>query len=170
MKQMAAHMKKVALVVALIAIVFPAVSPVSAQVGTSNAQERIAAPNTPQSGSQSGQPAPSQAPTTGTFCIEEMTATFCNVPVGPTRMGTGQPPEPRRPADPHRPAGPQEAAGPRQAAARASTPHRFRRACASRRRTNSATDWTNRARLWQRLRRFPFLPSIPSAILQTPFG
>ena len=50
MKQMAAHMKKVALVVAVIAIVFPAVSPVSAQVGTSNAQERIAAPNTPQSG------------------------------------------------------------------------------------------------------------------------
>jgi len=89
MKQMAAHMKKVALVVALIAIVFPAVSPVSAQVGTSNAQERIAAPNTPQSGSQSGQPAPSQAPTTGTFCIEEMTATFCNVPVGPNTNGYG---------------------------------------------------------------------------------
>jgi hypothetical protein len=89
MKQMAAHMKKVALVVALIAIVFPAVSPVSAQVGTSNARERIAAPNTPQSGSQSGQPAPSQAPTTGTFCIEEMTATFCNVPVGPNTNGYG---------------------------------------------------------------------------------
>jgi hypothetical protein len=81
MKQRAAHMKKVALVVALIAIVFPAVSPVSAQVGTSNGQERIAAPNSPQQpGSQSGQRAPSQAPTTGTFCIEEMTATFCNVP------------------------------------------------------------------------------------------
>ena len=89
MKQMTAHVKKVALVVALIAIVFPAVSPVSAQVGTSNAQERIAAPNTPQSGSQSGQPAPSQAPTTGTFCIEEMTATFCNVPVGPNTNGYG---------------------------------------------------------------------------------
>lgn len=86
---MAAHMKKVAMVVAVIAIVFPAVSPVSAQVGTSNAQERIAAPNTPQSGSQSGQPAPSQAPTTGTFCIEEMTATFCNVPVGPNTNGYG---------------------------------------------------------------------------------
>jgi hypothetical protein len=90
MKQRAAHMKKVALVVALIAIVFPAVSPVSAQVGTSNGQERIAAPNSPQQpGSQSGQRVPSQAPTTGTFCIEEMTATFCNVPVGPNTNGYG---------------------------------------------------------------------------------
>ena len=169
MKQMAAHVKKVALVVALIAIVFPAVSPVSAQVGTSNAQERIAAPNTPQSGSQSGQPAPSQAPTTGTFCIEEMTATFCNVPVGPNTNGYGSAAGTASTRDPHRPAGPQEAAGPRQAA-EASTRLPFRRACASRRRTNSATDWTNRARLWQRLWRFPFLPSIPSTILQTPFG
>ena len=90
MKQMAAHMKKVALVVALIAIVFPAVSPVSAQVGTSNGQQQVATPNGQLLlGNRGSQPAPSQAPTTGTFCIEEMTATFCNVPVGPNTNGYG---------------------------------------------------------------------------------
>jgi hypothetical protein len=45
MKKMAAHMKKAALVVVLIAIVFPAVSPVSAQVGTLNGQQQVATPN-----------------------------------------------------------------------------------------------------------------------------
>jgi hypothetical protein len=90
MKQMAAHMKKAALVVALIAAVFPAVSPVSAQVGTLNGQQQVATPNgQPLLGSRGRQPAPSQAPTTGTFCIEEMTATFCNVPVGPNTNGYG---------------------------------------------------------------------------------
>jgi hypothetical protein len=90
MKQMAAHMKKVALVVALIAIVFPALSPVSAQVGTSNGQQQVATPNGQLLlGNRGSQPAPSQAPTTGTFCIEEMTATFCNVPVGPNTNGYG---------------------------------------------------------------------------------
>lgn len=90
MNQMAAHMKKAALVVALIAAVFPAVSPVSAQVGTLNGQRQVATPNgQPLLGSRGRQPAPSQAPTTGTFCIEEMTATFCNVPVGPNTNGYG---------------------------------------------------------------------------------
>jgi hypothetical protein len=168
MKQMAAHMKKVALVVALIAIVFPAVSPVSAQVGTSNARERIAAPNTPQSGSQSGQPAPSQAPTTGTFCIEEMTATFCNVPVGPNTNGYGSAAGTASTSGSASTGGSTGGGG--SAASGGSINASSLPPCASRRRTNSATDWTNRARLWQRLRRFPFLPSIPSAILQTPFG
>ena len=87
---MAAHMKKAALVVALIAIVFPAVSPVSAQVGTLNGQQQVATPNGQLLlGSRGRQPAPSQAPTTGAFCIEEMTATFCNVPVGPNTNGYG---------------------------------------------------------------------------------
>jgi hypothetical protein len=91
MKQMAAHVKKAALVVAPIAIVFPAVSsPVSAQVGTLNGQQQVATPNGQLLlGSRGSQPAPSQAPTTGTFCIEEMTATFCNVPVGPNTNGYG---------------------------------------------------------------------------------
>ena len=34
-------------------------------------------------------PQPSQAPTTGVFCIEEMTATFCNVVTGPNINGYG---------------------------------------------------------------------------------
>ena len=42
-----------------------------------------------QSGGQSGQSAPTQVPTTGVFCIEEMTATFCNVPTGPNTGGYG---------------------------------------------------------------------------------
>lgn len=83
-------MKQVALTIALIAALFPAVSPVSAQVGTSNGLVQIATPNGQLGlGSRGGQPAPSQAPTTGAFCIEEMTATFCNVPVGPNTNGYG---------------------------------------------------------------------------------
>jgi hypothetical protein len=62
---MAAHMKKVALVVALIAIVFPAVSPVGA-VGV-EPQERIAAPNTPSRESKATSGAVADD---GTFCIE----------------------------------------------------------------------------------------------------
>jgi len=34
-------------------------------------------------------PQPSQAPMTGVFCIEEMTATFCNVVTGPNINGYG---------------------------------------------------------------------------------
>jgi len=54
-------------------------SSVAAQVSTG--QQR--------SGVQGRQSAPSQAPTTGVFCIEEMTATFCNVPSGPNTNGYG---------------------------------------------------------------------------------
>ena len=36
-------------------------------------------------------PQPSQAPTTGVFCIEEMTATFCNVVTGLNINGYGTP-------------------------------------------------------------------------------
>jgi hypothetical protein len=35
------------------------------------------------------QPATTQAPISGTFCIEEMTATFCNVVTGPNTSGYG---------------------------------------------------------------------------------
>jgi hypothetical protein len=70
-------MKELALVAALIL----AGSPVEAQVatsndvGTSNAREL------------SGQGAVSQGPTTGVICMEEMTATFCNVPTAPSSGG-----------------------------------------------------------------------------------
>jgi len=34
-------------------------------------------------------PQPSQAPTTGVFCIQEMTATFCNIVTSPNINGYG---------------------------------------------------------------------------------
>jgi hypothetical protein len=58
-----------------------AASPAAAQVATSLSQQQL--------GGQSVQSAPTQAPTTGVFCIEEMTATFCNVPSGPSENGYG---------------------------------------------------------------------------------
>jgi hypothetical protein len=70
-----AQTKKLALIAALLW----AASPAAAQVTTMGQQ---------QSG-QSSQSAPTQAPTTGAFCIEEMTATFCNVPTGPNASGYG---------------------------------------------------------------------------------
>jgi hypothetical protein len=70
------QMKKVSLISALLLVA----SPAAAQVATSMGQ---------QSGGQGGPSARTQAPTTGVFCIEEMTATFCNVPTGPNTNGYG---------------------------------------------------------------------------------
>jgi len=70
-------MKKILLIFALLL----AASPAGAQVATSNGQQQTAG--------QGGQPAQTQAPTTGVFCIEEITATFCNVPTGPNTNGYG---------------------------------------------------------------------------------
>jgi hypothetical protein len=70
-------MKKLALISALLL----AASPVAAQVAMSNGQQ--------QTGGQVGRSATTQAPTTGVFCIEEMTATFCNVLTGPNTSGYG---------------------------------------------------------------------------------
>jgi hypothetical protein len=42
-----------------------------------------------QSSTQSGATESAQAPITGVFCIEEMTATFCNVVTGPNTGGYG---------------------------------------------------------------------------------
>jgi hypothetical protein len=78
-------MKKLALIVALLMLA----SPVAAQVATLNGQQRSGVQLGIQSGVQRGQPTPSQAPPTGTTCIEEMTATFCNVPSGPNTNGYG---------------------------------------------------------------------------------
>jgi hypothetical protein len=80
-----AHMKKLALIVTLLL----GASPVAAQVATLNGQQQSGVQLGVQSGVQRGQPAPSQAPTTGTICIEEMTATFCNVSTGPNTNGYG---------------------------------------------------------------------------------
>jgi hypothetical protein len=73
-KDSLAPMKNLTLASALLL----AASPAAAQVATSQ-----------QSGGQSVQSAATQAPTTGVFCIEEMTATFCNVPSGPSEGGYG---------------------------------------------------------------------------------
>ena len=70
-------MKKLALAFAL----FLAASPAAAQVATSLSQQQL--------GGQSVESAATQAPTTGVFCIEEMIATFCNVPSGPSEGGYG---------------------------------------------------------------------------------
>jgi hypothetical protein len=75
-------MKKRALIVAALMATSPAV----AQVATS--------PNQPgllpgQTGELAPTQPPTQAPTTGVACAEEMTATFCNVPTGPNTDGYG---------------------------------------------------------------------------------
>jgi uncharacterized membrane protein YgcG len=73
----AADMDKFAVIVAL---VFTA-SPAAAQLATPNGQAQP-----PTQGSTTGSV---QAPITGVFCIEEMTATFCNIVTGPNTGGYG---------------------------------------------------------------------------------
>jgi hypothetical protein len=72
-----ALMKKLA----LISVLLLAASPATAQVVTSLSEAQL--------GGQSIQSARTQAPTTGVECTEEMTATFCNVPSGPSEGGYG---------------------------------------------------------------------------------
>jgi hypothetical protein len=64
----------------LAALVFAA-SPAAAQLATPNGQRQA-----PTQGSATGS---TQAPITGVFCIEEMTANFCNVVTGPNTGGYG---------------------------------------------------------------------------------
>jgi hypothetical protein len=71
-------MKKPALIAALLV----AASPAAAQVSTS-ANQGLSP------GQTSGLTATQAAPTTGVSCVEEMTATFCNVPAGPNTGGYG---------------------------------------------------------------------------------
>ena len=66
---------------ALIAALAFAASPAAAQVVTPNGQT--------QSSTRSAAAAPTQAPVMGVFCIEEMTANFCNVVTGPNAGGYG---------------------------------------------------------------------------------
>jgi hypothetical protein len=70
-------MKKLALIYALLL----AASPAAAQLATSSRVQEL--------NGQSVQTTPTVAPTTGVFCIEEMTATFCNVTTGPNTSGYG---------------------------------------------------------------------------------
>lgn len=70
-------MKKLALVYALLL----AASPAAAQLATSSSLQRLNGPGV--------QTTATLAPPTGVFCIEEMTATFCNVTTGPNTSGYG---------------------------------------------------------------------------------
>ncbi len=73
----------------LIAVLLLATSPVAAQVATNGQQQSGATSGDQQVGGQNGQSAGSQAPTTGVICLEEMTATFCNVATSPNTNGYG---------------------------------------------------------------------------------
>jgi hypothetical protein len=70
-------MKKLALIYALLL----AASPAAAQLGTSSRVQQLGGPAV--------QFTPTVAPPTGVFCIEEMTATFCNVTTRPNTSGYG---------------------------------------------------------------------------------
>ena len=71
----------------LIAAVVFAASPAGAQLGVPNDQGGSSPQGAATGGAQGG--SPSQAPSTGVFCIEEMTANFCNVVTGPNSGGYG---------------------------------------------------------------------------------
>jgi hypothetical protein len=70
-------MKKLALISALLL----AASPAAAQLATTSRVQQLGGPAV--------QPTPTVAPPTGVFCIEEMTATFCNLTTGPNTSGYG---------------------------------------------------------------------------------
>ncbi len=74
-------MKQPALFAAIILLVAVVALPAGAQVVAPNGQSL--------STGQTGTTRSTLAPITGTFCIEEMTATFCNVITGPNINGYG---------------------------------------------------------------------------------
>ena len=78
-------MKEVALIAALAVMAAPA----AAQVGTPSGQAQSSAQSGVTGGAARGATGATQAPITGVFCIEEMTANFCNVVTGPNTGGYG---------------------------------------------------------------------------------
>src|SRR6516164_1256603 len=70
-------MKKLALIYALLLVA----SPAAAQLATTSRVQQLGGPAV--------QSTPTVAPSSGVFCIEEMTATFCNVTTGPNTSGYG---------------------------------------------------------------------------------
>jgi hypothetical protein len=70
-------MKKLALIYALVLVA----SPAAAQLATTSEVQQLRGPAV--------QSTATVAPPTGVFCIEEMTATFCNVTTGPNTSGYG---------------------------------------------------------------------------------
>ena len=71
-------MRKLALIYALLLVA----SPAAAQTATSSRVQQLNGPGV--------QTTATLAPPTGVFCIEEMTATFCNVVGGPNNGGYGR--------------------------------------------------------------------------------
>jgi hypothetical protein len=87
MKQLPAHVRHAVWIAATLLL---ATSPAAAQTATPSVLGQAVNPNGQQLlGTRSARQVTPQAPTTGTFCIEEMTATFCNVPTGPNTNGYG---------------------------------------------------------------------------------
>jgi hypothetical protein len=72
----------------LIAAVVVAASPAGAQLAAPNDQVSSSTQGAA-AGTARGATGSTQAPSTGVFCIEEMTATFCNVVTGPNTGGYG---------------------------------------------------------------------------------
>ena len=70
-------MKKLALIYALLLVT----SPATAQLATSSSVQQLGGPAV--------QSTATVAPPTGVFCIQEMTATFCNIVTGPNTSGYG---------------------------------------------------------------------------------
>jgi len=70
----------------LIAAAIFTATPAAAQLAAPSGQVRS---STQGATGQVGPTGPTQAPITGVFCIEEMTATFCNVVTGPNTRGYG---------------------------------------------------------------------------------
>jgi hypothetical protein len=77
-------MTRLTLIAALVLSALAA-SPAVAQRATSSGQSQ----STAQGVLSAPAPAPSQGATTGVFCIEEMTATFCNAATRPNTNGYG---------------------------------------------------------------------------------
>jgi len=70
------------------AVVFAA-SHAGAQLAASNDQVSSSTQGAATGAAQGGPTGPAQAPISGVFCIDEMTATFCNVVTGPNTGGYG---------------------------------------------------------------------------------
>lgn len=77
-------------VLAAILAAVSAAAPAAAQATSQNGQAQSSVASGSAAGAAAGSAtAPTQAPSTGVFCIEEMTADFCNVVTGPNTGGYG---------------------------------------------------------------------------------
>ena len=85
----AAFMVTAPVFAAFVLAAFILATPGAAQVRTQNDQGQLAIQDSATGAAPGSTTAPRQAPITGVFCIEEMTANFCNVVTGPNTGGYG---------------------------------------------------------------------------------